>query len=44
MSSVGDQNLGEPVDLSHDAIDLTVFRTTHRDPCQGSREEMVGWT
>jgi hypothetical protein len=42
VSSVGDQNLGEPVDLSYDAVDLTVFPTTNRDLDQGSREEMTG--
>jgi hypothetical protein len=42
MSSVGDQDLGEPVDLSYDTVDLTVFWTTNRDLGQGSREEMTG--
>jgi hypothetical protein len=34
--------IGEPVDLSHNTVDLTVFPTTDRDLGQGSREEMTG--
>jgi hypothetical protein len=41
MSSVSDQDLGEPIDLSYDTVDLTVFRTASRDLGQGSREEMT---
>jgi hypothetical protein len=43
MSSVGDQDLGKPIDLSYDTVDLTVFRTTNRDLGQGLREELTGW-
>jgi hypothetical protein len=44
MRPVADQDLGKPIDLSYDTVDLTVFRTTNRDLCQGSREKMAGWT
>jgi hypothetical protein len=44
MSPVADQDLGKPIDLSYNTVDLTIFRTTDRDLCQGSREEMAGWT
>jgi hypothetical protein len=44
ISPVADQDLGKPIDLSYDTVDLTVFRTIDRDLCQGSREEMAGWT
>jgi hypothetical protein len=41
MSSVGDQDLGEPVDLSYDTVDLVVFWVPDRDLGQGSGEEMT---
>lgn len=42
VGHIADQDLGKPVDLSYDTIDLTVFRVADRDFGQGSREEMTG--
>jgi hypothetical protein len=41
MSPVADQDLGKPIDLSYDTIDLVVFWITDRDLGQGSGEEMT---
>jgi hypothetical protein len=38
------QDVGEPVDLLHHAIDLAVFRAADRDVGQHPREEMAGRT
>src|SRR4051794_36749804 len=41
VSHIADQDLGEPVDFSNDAVDLSVLLATGRDVGQRSREEMT---
>ncbi|WP_281433540.1 hypothetical protein [Microvirga splendida] len=40
---MADQDLGQPVDLLHNAVDLSVLLATDRDVGQGSSEEMPRW-
>jgi hypothetical protein len=41
-SFIANQDLGKPIDLSYDTIDLPIFRATDRNLGQGSREEVTG--
>ncbi len=41
-SLIADQDLGEPVDLLYNAVDLLVHLATGQDVGQRSREEMAG--
>jgi hypothetical protein len=42
VGPIADQDLGEPVDLLHNAVDRSVLLATDRDVGQRSREQMAG--